>query len=112
SHACRVLWVGVGGASTGNNMQLAALLCVAAVASRSGAKGTLIAFITVVPLLLLGAVGGALAARFPRRRLLLVTQTLLMIQAFALWGLWEAGLGSYWVLVPGSLARGVASAPQ
>ena len=45
-------------------MQLAALLWVVAVATRSAAKVTLIAFITVVPLLLLGAVGGALADRF------------------------------------------------
>src|SRR5262249_38107903 len=106
-HDFRVFWVGAIGSSIGNNMQLAALLWVVAVATRSAAKVTLIAFITVVPLLLLGAVGGALADRFPRRRLLLVTQTLLMIQAFALWGLWEAGLGSYWVLFTVSLAGGV-----
>ena len=106
-HDFRVFWVGAIGSSIGNNMQLAALLWVVAVATRSAAKVTLIAFITVVPLLLLGAVGGALADRFPRRRLLLVTQTLLMVQAFALWGLWEAGLGSYWVLFTVSLAGGV-----
>ena len=45
---------------------------------------------------------------FPRGvDLLLVTQTLLMVQAFALWGLWEAGLGSYWVLFTVSLVGGV-----
>jgi MFS family permease len=106
-HDFRVFWAGAVGSSIGNNMQLAALLWVVAVATRSAAKVTLIAFITVVPLLLLGAVGGALADRFPRRRLLLVTQTLLMVQAFALWGLWEAGLGSYWVLFTVSLVGGV-----
>jgi MFS family permease len=106
-HDFRVFWVGAIGSSIGNNMQLAALLWVVAVATRSASKVTLIAFITVVPLLLLGAVGGALADRFPRRRLLLVTQTLLMIQAFALWALWEVGLGSYWVLFTVSLVGGV-----
>ena len=106
-HDFRIFWAGALGSSIGNNMQLAALLWVVAVATRSAAKVTLIAFITVVPLLLLGAVGGALADRFPRRRLLLVTQTLLMVQAFALWGLWEAGFGSYWVLFTVSLAGGV-----
>jgi MFS family permease len=106
-HDFRLFWTGAVGSSIGNNMQLAALLWVVAVATRSAAKVTLIAFITVVPLLLLGAVGGALADRFPRRRLLLVTQTLLMVQAFALWGLWEAGLGSYWVLFTVSLVGGV-----
>jgi MFS family permease len=106
-HDFRVFWAGAVGSSIGNNMQLAALLWVVAVATRSAAKVTLIAFITVVPLLLLGAVGGALADRFPRRRLLLATQTLLMVQAFLLWGLWEAGLASYWVLFFVSLAGGV-----
>jgi MFS family permease len=102
----RVFWMGAVGSSIGNNMQLAALLWVVAVATRSAAQVTLIAFITFVPLLLLGPVGGALADRFPRRRLLLVTQTLMMVQAFVLWGLWEAGLASYWVLFVVSLAGG------
>jgi MFS family permease len=109
-HDFRVFWTGAIGSSIGNNMQLAALLWVVAVATRSATKVTLIAFITVVPLLLLGPLGGALADRFPRRKLLLVTQTLLMVQAFALWGLWEAGLGSYWVLFALSLVGGVVIA--
>jgi MFS family permease len=103
----RVFWAGAIGSSIGNNMQLTALLWVVAVATHSAAKVTLVAFITFIPLLLLGPVGGALADRFPRRRLLLVTQTLMMVQAFVLWGLWEVGLASYWVLFVVSLAGGV-----
>jgi MFS family permease len=106
-HDFRVFWSGAIGSSIGNNMQLAALLWVVAVSTRSATRVTLIAFITVVPLLLLGPLGGALADRFPRRRLLLVTQTLLMVQAFVLWGLWEAGLAPYWVLLVLSLIGGV-----
>jgi MFS family permease len=106
-HDFRVFWSGAIGSSIGNDMQLAALLWVVAVSTRSATKVTLIAFITVVPLLLLGPLGGALADRFPRRRLLLVTQTLLMVQAFVLWGLWEAGLAPYWVLLVLSLTGGV-----
>jgi MFS family permease len=106
----RIFWSAAIGSSIGNNMQLAALLWVVAVATRSAARVTLIAFITVVPLLLLGPLGGALADRFPRRRLLLVTQSLLMVQAFALWALWEAGLASYWVLFVLSLGGGVVIA--
>jgi MFS family permease len=109
-HDFRVFWTGAIGSSIGNNMQLAALLWVVAVATRSATKVTLIAFITVVPLLLFGPLGGALADRFPRRKLLLVTQTLLMVQAFALWGLWEAGRASYWVLFTLSLVGGVVIA--
>jgi MFS family permease len=106
-HDFRVFLTGAIGSSIGNNMQLAALLWVVAVATRSAGKVTLIAFITVVPLLLLGPLGGALADRFPRRRLLLVTQTLSMLQAFALWIVWETGFGSYWALFALSLAGGV-----
>jgi len=109
-HDFRIFWAGALGSSIGNNMQLAALLWVVAVATHSAAKVTLIAFITVVPLLVLGPLGGLLADRFPRRRLLLVTQTLSMVQAFVLWGLWEAGLASYWVLFGLSLAAGVVIA--
>lgn len=103
----RVFWSGAIGSSIGTNMQLAALLWVVAVETRSASKVTLIAFVTVSPLLVLGPLGGALADRLPRRRLLLVTQTGLMAQAFTLWAVWEAGLGSYWALFGISLAGGV-----
>ena len=59
-HDFRVFWFGAIGSSIGNNMQLAALLWVVAVSTRSAAKVTFIAFITVVPLLLLGPLGGLL----------------------------------------------------
>ena len=109
-HDFRIFWSAAIGSNIGTHMQLAALLWVVAVATRSAAKVTLIAFITIVPLLLLAPLGGALADRFPRRRVLIVTQTLLMAQAFALWGLWQAGLASYWVLFVLSLSGGVVIA--
>jgi MFS family permease len=103
----RIFWSGAVGSSIGTNMQLAALAWVVAVSTRSAAKVTLIAFVTVFPLLVLGPVGGALADRFPRRRLLLITQSLLMVQAFTLWAVWETGLGSYWTLFAISLGGGL-----
>ena len=109
-HDFRVFWAGAVGSSIGNNMQLAALLWVVAVTTRSAAKVTLIGFITFAPVLLFAAVGGALADRFSRRRVLLVTQTLFMVQAFVLWGLWEVGVASYWVLFVVSFAGGVLAA--
>jgi MFS family permease len=103
----RLFWSGAIASSIGTNMQLAALAWVVAISTRSATKVTLIAFVTVFPLLVLGPVGGALADRFARRRLLLVTQTALMAQAFVLWAVWQAGLGSYWVLFWVALAGGV-----
>jgi MFS family permease len=106
----RRFWAGALGSSIGNNMQLAALGWVVALSTRSAAKVTLLAFVTVFPLLVLGPLGGALADRFPRRKLLLVTQTALMAQALALWIVWELDLASYWTLFGISLAGGVVIA--
>src|SRR5581483_6484334 len=44
-------------------------------------------FAQALPRLLLGAVGGAIVDRIPRRRLLLSTQVLAMAQAFSFWAL-------------------------
>ena len=44
-----------------------------------------IAVFDSLPRLLVGAVGGAIADRFDRRRVLMITQTLAMIQAIAYW---------------------------
>lgn len=106
----RLFWSGSLCSSIGSNMQLASLAWVVAVATRSAVQVTAIAFVTVFPMLVLGPLGGALADRLPRRRLLLVTQTLLMLQAFVLWGAWELGYGSYWVLFTISLVGGIVIA--
>jgi MFS transporter, DHA1 family, staphyloferrin A biosynthesis exporter len=47
----------------------------------------LIGFCQALPRLLLGAVGGAFVDRVERRRLLLSTQVLAMVQAFVFWAL-------------------------
>jgi MFS family permease len=103
----RRFWLGSLASSIGNNMQIAALAWVVAVSTRSAVQVTAIAFVTMFPLLVLGPVGGALADRFPRRRLLLVTQSLMMVQAFTLWIVWETGYASYWALFGIALAGGV-----
>ncbi|MGH7770233.1 MAG: MFS transporter, partial [Candidatus Binatia bacterium] len=44
-----------------------------------------VGFFDTVPRLLFGALGGAIADRFDRRRLLMLTQALAMVQAFIYW---------------------------
>jgi len=45
----------------------------------------IVAFFDSMPRLLVGALGGAIADRFDRRRVLMITQTLAMIQAIIFW---------------------------
>jgi nitrate/nitrite transporter NarK len=44
-----------------------------------------VSFFDTVPRLFIGAVGGAIADRFDRRRVLMITQTLGMVQAIIYW---------------------------
>ena len=53
--------------------------------TRSPVAIGVVAFFDSMPRLLVGAVGGAIADRFDRRRVLMVTQTLAMLQAIIYW---------------------------
>jgi MFS family permease len=53
--------------------------------TRSPVAIGVVAFFDSMPRLLVGALGGAIADRFDRRRVLLITQTLAMIQAILYW---------------------------
>ena len=56
----------------------------------------LVGFCQALPRLLLGAVGGAIVDRVERRRLLLTTQVLAMVQAFVFWALVYFGWIEFW----------------
>lgn len=97
----------------GTNMQIAALAWVVQRNTGSAAKTTLIAFIGIIPLLILGPAAGVLADRVRRRKLLVVTNILNGAQAIALWAIWVAGYGDkYWLLFALSLIGGVFTAIQ
>jgi MFS family permease len=53
--------------------------------SRSPIAIGVVAFFDTLPRLLVGAVGGAIADRFDRRRVLMITQTAAMVQAIVYW---------------------------
>ncbi|HEX2851521.1 MAG TPA: MFS transporter [Acidimicrobiales bacterium] len=56
-------------------------------------------FAQFIPAMFLGPVGGSLADRYSRKSILLLTQTLLAVLAFALWGLYIGGFGTTPVLI-------------
>lgn len=63
-----------------------------------------------LPILLLGAWGGVLADRFPKRRLLVVTQTLMIIPALLLFALTVTGVVTLWMVYALVLMRGLVTA--
>ena len=103
-------WTGGVISSTGSQMQLAALAWVVAEETRSGTKTLLLVFLGTIPLVILSPVGGHLADRFPRRRLMLWTTSAQALIAFALWLTWYRGHGSYWALATFSILGGTAGA--
>lgn len=63
-----------------------------------------------LPILLLGAYGGLLADRFAKRRLLILTQTLMIIPAVTLFLLTVTGAVTLWMVYALVLARGLVTA--
>jgi MFS family permease len=68
-----------------------------------------VAFFDSMPRLLVGAFGGAIADRFDRRRVLLITQTLAMIQAVIYWLAVWFGVIAFWHIVVLSFFLGIVN---
>ncbi len=64
-------------------------------------------FAQFIPSFLLGPVGGSLADRLDRRRLLLTTQFAMAISAFALWGVWAVGWRDPWLILAVTATTGI-----
>jgi MFS family permease len=62
-----------------------------------------------VPILLFGAFGGLLADRVPKRRLLMATQTLMVLPALTLWALTATGAAELWMVFALVFARGAVN---
>jgi predicted MFS family arabinose efflux permease len=81
----RLLLLGALLSATGDFMQNIAQSWLVWQLTRSPFLLGVVGFFDTVPRLFFGAFGGALADRFDRRRLLMLTQTLGMVQAFIYW---------------------------
>ncbi len=71
--------------SSGDFMQNVAQSWLVWHVSRSPVAIGVVAFFDTLPRLLVGALGGAIADRFDRRRVLMITQTAAMVQAIIYW---------------------------
>jgi MFS family permease len=81
----RLLVIGALLSNAGDFMQNVAQSWLVWHLTRSAFLLGVVGFFDSIPRLLLGALGGAITDRFDRRRLLILTQTLGMIQAFIYW---------------------------
>jgi MFS family permease len=92
----RLLLEGALISSSGDFMQNVAQSWLVWELTRSPVALGVVAFFDTLPRLLVGAVGGAIADRFDRRRVLMITQSLAMTQALVYWSLVEFKLIQFW----------------
>jgi MFS family permease len=95
---------------SGNWMQTVAALWLILSLTGSGVAVGMTTALQFLPMLLFGAWGGLLADRFPKRRLLIVTQTLMALPAIGLFAVTEAGVVSPWMVYLAVLAMGAVNA--
>src|SRR5262245_1096439 len=92
----RLFWVGQLVSQIGTWMQSVGQAWLVLELTRSPFQLGLVTALQFTPVLLLSAVGGAVSDRMGKRRILLVTQTAMMIQAFVLALLVGSGHVRYW----------------
>ncbi len=95
---------------SGNWMQMVAETWLVLELTGSGVAVGLTAAFQFLPILLFGAYGGLLADRYDKRRLLMLTQALMVVPALGLWGLTAAGAIVPWMVFALVFARGTVNA--
>ncbi len=91
---------------SGNWMQIVAEIWLVVSLTGSGLAVGLTSALQFLPLLLLGALGGLLADRIAKRRLLMLTQALMAVPALVLFALTVSGTVEAWMVMALALARG------
>jgi MFS family permease len=94
---------------SGNWMQTVAALWLVLSLTGSGVAVGLTTALQFLPMLLFGAWGGLLADRFPKRRLLMITQVLMALPAIGLFAVTEAGVVAPWMVYLAVLAMGAVN---
>ena len=95
---------------SGNWMQIVAEMWLVLTLTGSGFAVGVTSALQFLPLLLLGAWGGLVADRFPKRSVLMVTQTLMALPALTLAAVTLAGAVQAWMVYALVFARGMVNA--
>lgn len=108
----RLFWIGQLISHTGDFMQVTAVSWILYELTGSPFQLGMNGVFRALPLISLGLFGGAIADRCDRRRLLLVTQVILMILAFLLGLLAQTGLIQAWHIYVFTFSNGVVRAVE
>jgi MFS family permease len=95
---------------SGNWMQMVAEMWLILELTGSGVAVGVTSALQFLPILLFGAWGGVIADRFPKRSLLVATQTAMAVPALALWGLAVTGAVQPWMVFALVFVRGAVNA--
>lgn len=87
-----IFWCGALASNTGSWVQNLAVPYVLYQLTESAFWVGLATFTQFIPVMLLGPLAGSIADRYDRRKVLFVTQSLMALSAFALWGAWVGGV--------------------
>src|SRR4030081_723180 len=105
----RLFWFGQMISLMGTSMQTIGQAWLVLVLTHSAWQLGLVGALQSLPVLLFSLFGGVFADRWPKRRVLLVTQSAAMIQAFILWALIVSGTVQLWQLYVLALLLGLTS---
>ncbi len=92
----RLFWCGQMVSLTGTNMQTVGQAWLVLELTHSAVQLGVVGALQALPLLLFSLVGGVVADRWPKRRVLLCTQSAAMAQALLLWALVASGTVQLW----------------
>jgi len=105
-----LFWLGQSTSMIGTWMQTTAQMWLVYRLTHSSFLLGLTGFASQIPMFLLGLLGGATADRYPKKRILLLTQSLAACQALVLAGLTLAGVISVWQILVLATMLGTVSA--
>ena len=94
-----VFWSAALVSNTGSWMQTIAVPFVVYQMTKSTAWLGFAAFMNFIPAMIAGPLGGSYADRHSRKKILLVTQTMMMVLAFGLWGVYVSGAATPGLIV-------------
>jgi MFS family permease len=106
----RLFWIGQLISQIGTWMQSVAQAWLVLELTKSPLQLGFVSALQFVPVLLLSPIGGVLSDRFPKRRVLLISQTAMQLQAFVLAALVWSGRIQYWHVAVLALIYGLGRA--